>query len=427
MNGYFPKRDEEPGNLIQKQRNADPGDVSIDGSLTVKGNTRFHGNVIYDTTTTVDVHSSTVYSYGDPILRLNTQYTGTPSIDESGVKIHRSNLPDASLVFREAPLDRNTNNWYIGRTGDMLRVPRLRDDTLINMPLVYLEGGDLVSNGQIVFNIDRITCNDPLEVFSDTRKSIFRHSAPGESALAVEYGDQDQKISSIDIGFKPTTYEGTISASTQLNLVGNSGGVMIQNSLAIDHDVEKVSLSSTKNIAIKGTTTFEADKILASVPFIGPEVNTVISRKRYDYYNDTSVRTTDIPVVVEGSQVIISSGPAKRRTKFEVRTEHTIAVGSGNVYFITIPINIGRIDMVRELNGVIRKIENNSVVVVYSIPNSDIFFAQEQTLNIRLLSMTGTWSMIITVEIADYINGEMYPDGPQIYADNSVINTEGSL
>jgi hypothetical protein len=127
----FPGFTETPGNQKRIAYGVEQGDLNV-ASLTARNVSYFNstvhvdGDLILGTTSVVDVNANTIYTFADPLIHLNTTFTGL-YIPESGLRIFRGGLsPEARLEFIEDPTRTNVD-WRIGLGTDVLRICRLND------------------------------------------------------------------------------------------------------------------------------------------------------------------------------------------------------------------------------------------------------------------------------------------------------------
>jgi len=115
------------GDLYIKTHGAYPGSLFIDGNAECAGdidcvNLTVSGNITIQSSTIVDVFAGTVYTYGDPNIRLNTTFSGDQVID-AGISLERkAGFNDAVLFYSDPDIIGTAGAWKAGISGSELNI-----------------------------------------------------------------------------------------------------------------------------------------------------------------------------------------------------------------------------------------------------------------------------------------------------------------
>lgn len=462
---YFPNKGDEPGNMAQVPFAGEAGDHHIYGRLTVEGladfnsDVTFNGNVYFSDETVIDVIDGILYTMADPIINLNTSFTGT-YIPEAGLKIFRGAGQDSAwLKFLEDPT-RTTKEWRVGVGADLLRIARISDTAVDSHALLWdVASSVITTHPYLVFNPTNITSSIPsyFDLPALTPGSYYRYNEIVDPAFSIERYAAGSFEDALQFGFRSFTYDGTTFTGASAtsgehvylfrvrNPSHDRTRYVFDGAISIGLDDASTALVRTDLAAlrIEGTTSVGlragpsgTDQVTITPTLV--TVNTDLSfgtglltgkdliveaaaTASLSYYLPAgfnilpTIAGWDGTITYSGVISTLSSSEANARTKYEVKIVHTIAAGAGTNYVVYTPINIGN-DManIRGIYGIVRKMNGALVERVYGLPNNDIaieapfnvnppFLTAANLVGYHLLSINmvralGTWEIIITIE-----------------------------
>ena len=145
MAEFYPNATEVPGDRKAvaygtQYGNYSINDLAVRGDATITGTLRCNGNLILGNTSVVDVDMSTIYTFGDPLINLNTTFTGL-YVPIAGLEVFRGpGMDEAMMTFVENPA-RTSCFWKVGLGTDVLRVARV-PDAMYNRGATYWQDSD---------------------------------------------------------------------------------------------------------------------------------------------------------------------------------------------------------------------------------------------------------------------------------------------
>lgn len=442
MTAFFPNRGDEPGNARQRAYGGEAGDRSIDGSLTVTGlanfasDAFFHGRVTLDSGSIIDVSDTTIYTFADPLLRLNTLFDPSAGpgqyVADAGLAIHRGGgvYPEARLAFSESA-DRSTNEWRVGVVGSMWRVATLADGISDRHALLWdANAGTVTGHPNLTLGTASITSSIPflfdLPIGSDAstlRCQSASATAEVETALAVERYAEGAAAASLRLGFRSTTsggvaYEGVPTVSGERVVVIRASApdsqrtqLLLDGSLAMGRDAADIALLRTDlaRLRVEGVSTVGLkagvgatdDQLVVSPTAVtlgegvdldvgdGAVVGRDVAVEALAAESMTYVLPIDLSplppaasagLTRDGLTFSYASAAATARLKYEVTISFTVSAGDASLGLpltAYAPINIGG-DManVRNVYGVARLMSSSGIdsVVerVYGLPANDL-------------------------------------------------------
>ena len=145
MAEFFPNATEVPGDrkavaYASQYGNYSVNDLAVRGDATITGTTRCNGNLILGSTSVVDVDMSTIYTFGDPLINLNTTFTGL-YVPISGLEVFRGPGFDEAMLTYVENADRSSCFWKVGLGADVLRIARV-PDSMFNRGALYWQDSD---------------------------------------------------------------------------------------------------------------------------------------------------------------------------------------------------------------------------------------------------------------------------------------------
>jgi hypothetical protein len=185
----------ETGNRSFIAYGSENGDVSVAGTFHGYGSATFHGNLtilgdlILSDTTVIDILTTTVYHFADPVIELNTSFTGL-FIAGSGFDIYRGlGFDHAILEFIEDPT-RTNNYWRTGLGVDLLRVGRVAD-AMSNLHALYWDdvAFALATHASITFNPTYATFGVPIQedIAIAGLNTIIKYNESNRPYLNLDY------------------------------------------------------------------------------------------------------------------------------------------------------------------------------------------------------------------------------------------------
>lgn len=465
MGTLFADRGQEPGNQHRVAYGGETGQLDVDGPFTAYGTSHLVGDVTIDgnlhlaDTTIVDLATTLVYTFGDPIINLNTQFVGA-SIPEAGLRIFRGAiLPSAYLSFTEDP-SRTTLVWKAGVGADVLRIGRV-PDVMFDRHAIYWDdtATTLSSHPNILFNATEIQSGIPSQFILPAGQpySFYQYNAILDPAFAVERYSGGVLADSMNNGFATYTYDATLFTGVPSISGGNAlilsarapihdrAMIIFKDIASFGIDAPTIGLMRTDlaEMRIEGATTVGlragaagADQLSVTAALMTSNVDVAygthlltgrdgnidaVATQALSYY--LPVGLNPLPTIVGwpgtitygGVTSTLTSFEANARTKYEITISHTIAVGTGLPYVVFTPIDIGG-DManVRGLYGIVRHMAGAVVDRVYSLTSTDLAIENPfdidppfltaanltgyHLLSVNMMSVAGTWVVVVTVE-----------------------------
>lgn len=452
---YVPGRDDEPGNQYRVAYAAEAGDLSIDGKLTVEGDVEIHGDLLLINTTTVDVLSSTIYTFQDPIIDLNTSLTAPlPILDPgAGIRIFRGDPPIkmAQILYTETG---GINTWRVGLEDDMLRVGRIAD-AMTDQRAMYWNDADksVVTHASITFAPGApgsATFDAP--VFINTPTGGTSSYVQFVDAPGVTFSIQNKIGLGVDDAFvfqfqNSYTYDSIVFSNApdlstskvmrfSLNDTPTSGrnryifdgvasfGIDTDSAALIRSDTDPLRIEGTNNLYFRiggaGANQIELDSATLTLGVdLDMNSNDIINAASLDVQDLTIERLNvnvptgidPIPVVLgwggsltySGTTYTVSTAPITNRSMYEINIAYSYA---GPPPFtsatLVVPIYLGTdMDKVRAIYGVHRQMSapGGSVTQVYVIPPGDVWIQDPFALppDLTLGDVTGYHFLSINV------------------------------
>lgn len=465
MSTFFPNKGDEPGDVIQKPLGGEAGGHDVTGpligrsTLEVFGDTTLHGNLILSNTSIVDISAGTIYTFADPIIDLNTSFTGL-FIPEAGLRIFRGDFLDpAYLRFTENAL-RTVLEWRIGVGADLLRIGRIAD-VMTDRHALYWDNTAtaMASHPNIAFNATDIAVSIPayFDLPAGQPASYFRYNAIIDPAFSIQRYAAGVSADAIDFGFKTFTYDGhTFTGAARASALDSflfavrtpthdRARFVFEDvaSMGLDDATTALLRTDLATMRIEGTTGVGLRAGVSGTDQLTVTAAAVTSNVDVDF--DTHLltgRDSIIDATASGSQSFylpaglnplptiagwpstvtydgvtstLVSAEANARTKYELNIAYTIAAGAGANFKIYAPINIGN-DManIRNIYGVVRLMSGAVVQRVYGLPPNDISIEAPfdvdlpflsavnlvgyHLLSINLVKVLGSWEIVVTVE-----------------------------
>lgn len=461
---FFPNKGDEPGNTHQVALSGEPGDQTVQGDFTVIGTSHFSdtiqvdGDLLLGTTSIVEVFAGTTYTFGDPLLDLNTTFTGS-YIPEAGVKIFRGDLlPSAQILFSE-DLTRTTLEWRVGLAGDMLRIGRVADAMTDQHPLIWnVATSAMSSHPNIAFNPTNITSSIPIQfdLPAGQPASYIRHNEIIDPEFSVQRYAGGLFADALQMGFRTVTYDATLFTGAAALSGENTMLFRIRTpthdraryifdgvaSIGLDDATTAIIRSDLATTRIEAATTVGlragvagADQLTATAAQVTSAVDfswganlasgddaifAAAATASESFY--LPIGLTPLPTIVgwdnictfDGVDSTLSSSEVTACTRYEIKIAHTIAGGAGTNYTVYTPINIGNdMDNIRSICGVVRSMAGAVVQRVYGLPPNDISvelpfdidppltianLVGYHLLSINMVRVVGSWEIIVTIE-----------------------------
>ena len=434
------------------------GTLEVRDEATFQTHTRFNGNVVFANTSIIDMHSSTVYNFGDPLIYLNTTFTG-PYTPQAGLRIFRGDFDDEALLIFSEDITRTTLEWRIGIGADLKRIGRI-DDAMSARHAVYWNStlGVTSTHPSITLNVAAIDSAIPFVVNIPAGGPSSRLIGNNTAAvpLSIERMDTGVTVAATRFGFSDHTVDGHSFVG-----IGRMTGLssMLFSIDTPTHDRTRYIFDDCLTLGIDGTdtllrserasTTLEAAtevrlRTTAGAANIVTVNDTEVTVNRdlvvpnhevdaYNVYADALAITSEnhaidvsidpLPVIVgwpstitqDGVTSTVSWANAQARTRYQVRLTYTISFGAAATTQIYTPVNVGgNLNNVRSFSVLSRQMSGGSVVKIYSPPMSGVTLeppfqldptyltvanmAGYHILGFQMLKVLGDWEVFVTIE-----------------------------
>ena len=462
---YFGKN-QQPGDQELVGDGSELGSQTINGTLHVVGTSRFdddvkfNGNVTLSSTTRVDILSTSIYDFEDPVIELNTSFSAA-YIPEAGLSIFRGIGEDyANLFFTEADASRTVKSWKIGIGVDMLRVARIADTLTDQHAMLWSNSTfSITSHPDIDFEptyaLFSIPVIQELEA-ADSSPYILFNDAPGKN-FTIENDHAMALMEKCVFQFMDYAYGGlsmsegvdfSATSAMRFRVIGPDANRVqyIFDSVAnfgVDVDGSALLRTDATDMRIEGASTVSlragpvgTSQLVATT--IDVDANVDLDMNNHDIVAAASIETGEltyellnvtpylqpIPIVPlwDGSitydsiTYVETTSNVQDQTVYEVKITFT-NVSDGPNRTIVAPINIGGdLSLVRSVTGVVQKLSAplGPVVQVTGIPTGDIWiqppFELDPTyltypgnldsfhlLSINIVQRTGTFVIVATV------------------------------
>jgi hypothetical protein len=432
------------------------GQLTSDGQCFLNGNVRIGGDLILSSTSKVDIETVVVYDFTDPLIELNTAYTGAAKIDDAGLTIYRGvgPTPKALLHFQEDDVARTILKWRVGLEGDLLPIARTAESMTLRGALYWEAAQNHVeSSSAVLINATDFTSTVPF-FFNEpiaTAASVVRYNELKTDMLALECYDTTVYRDSLVFGFTTVTsdahpfdYAATISSTLVQRFLVTApeharAKYIFDDDIMLGTDADTAALIRTDKAAlrIEGAqlslcATPGADEVVVTPALVTVNANLDLTGHTVSV---ESIATgllgftlltgfEPIPVIggwggvinystISYTESATVSGPY---TQYEVQLDYTIPGAGAPDELITLvaPINIGgNTSKVRQVHGVHRELLSD---MVYGFPPNDVYIQPAfdlspdgnplltpanlvgyHFLSIRTTKKTGVWRITVTI------------------------------